>query len=127
MVRGRYRKQSQWKAQGGIVPFEHSPLLIDSFLYLVNNNGILTCLDAATGEKVWDKRVGGNCIASPIYGDGNIYVSNTQGRTMILKAGNSPDVVATNNLDDGCMASPAVCGKALFLRTKTHLYRIENQ
>lgn len=116
-----------WKAQGGIVPFEPSPLLIDSFLYLVNNNGILTCLDAATGEKVWDKRVGGNCIASPIYGDGNIYVSNTQGRTMILKAGNSPDVVATNNLDDGCMASPAVCGKALFLRTKTHLYRIENQ
>ena len=116
-----------WKVGGGLVPLEPSPLLIDNLLYLVNNSGTVTCLDAVTGKEVWNKRLGGNYVASPIYADGNVYICNTQGRTTVLKAGADSDVVAKNELDDGCMASPVVLGKSLLLRTKTHLYRIDNE
>ena len=116
-----------WKVGGRIVPDEPSPLLIENHLYLVNNGGGIACLDATTGAEVWSQRLGGNCIASPIYADGTIYVCNTQGRTTVLQTGERPQVLAQNELDAGCMASPAVAGKALFLRTKTHLYRIENK
>ena len=114
-----------WKVGGSMVPSEPSPVLVDNFLFLVSNSGTATCLDAATGKELWNKRLGGNYVASPIYADGNLYVCNTQGRTSILKVADTATILATNELDEGCMASPAVSGKALFLRTRTHLYRIE--
>jgi hypothetical protein len=64
-------------------------------------------------------------MASPIYADGRIYCCNNQGKTVVLKPGRTFEVLATSKLDDGFMSSPAVAGKALFLRTKTALYRIE--
>lgn len=115
-----------WKTAEKILPSEPSPILIDGLLYLVSNNGLVSCLEAATGAIVWSERIGGNFMASPIYADGNLYFSSMQGKTNVLKAGRTFQPVAENVLDDGLMASPAAAGKALFLRTKTHLYRIEN-
>jgi hypothetical protein len=92
---------------------------------MVNDNSTVTCLEAATGQLVWRERVGGNFAASPIVADGKIFLPNQQGKTFVLKPGRSFAPIATNTLEIGCMASPAVAGKALFLRTKTHLYRIE--
>ena len=83
-------------------------------------------VDAASGDGVWQKRIGGAFAASPIYGDGRIYFCDQEGETTIIKPGRKFEQLATNSLDDGCMASPAVDGKALILRTKSHLYRIEN-
>jgi outer membrane protein assembly factor BamB len=114
-----------WKADGKIVPLEPSPILVDDLLYLVSNDGTVTCLEAATGTKVWGERLGGNYEASPIYADGRLYFFSVQGKATIIKTGRTYEVVATNKLDAGLMASPAVTGKALILRTKTHLYRIE--
>jgi len=115
-----------WKTEEKIVPTEPSPLLVDDLLYLVSNDGIVTCLESLTGQQVWSQRVGGNCLASPIYADGRIYVFSLQGKTTVLKAGREFEVLATSELDDGFMASPAVMGRALILRTKTNLYRIES-
>ncbi len=114
-----------WTVQGRPVPEEPSPLLVGDLLYLVSNRGIVTCFEAATGDEVWNKRLGGNYLASPIYADGRLYVVNTQGRTTVLKEGRAPEILAENELDTGCLASPAVADNALFLRTRTHLYRIE--
>lgn len=114
-----------WKYEGEGLPTEPSPILVDGLLYLVSNNGQVTCMDAKSGEIVWTERIGGNFVASPIYADGMIYCSSTQGKTTVLKAGRKFEQVAVNALDEGFMASPAVTGKALILRTKTHLYRIE--
>ena len=114
-----------WRLEGPAVPAEPSPLLVDDLLYLVTNNGLVTCLEAATGTQVWSERIGGNYQASPIYCDGRIYFFSTQGKGTILKAGRTYESMATNTLESGFMASPAVCGKALILRSKTHLYRIE--
>lgn len=101
-----------------------SPILVDGLIYMVSDEGALTCLDTA-GKMVWRARIPGNYAASPIYADGRIYFFSQQGKTTVIKPGRTFQVLATNALDDGFMASPAVSGKALFLRTKTHLYRIE--
>ncbi len=114
-----------WTFAGKEVPEEPSPIVVDGLLYMTSNDGILTCLDAATGAQVWSQRIGGNYEASPIFADGRIYFFSTQGKSTVIKPGRTLEVLATNKLDTGMMASPAVMGKALILRTKTHLYRIE--
>jgi outer membrane protein assembly factor BamB len=102
-----------------------SPVLVDGLIYMVSDDGIINCVDAATSETVWQKRIGGAFAASPIYGDGRIYFCNQEGETTVIKPGRQFEELATNTLDDGLMASPAVDGRALILRTKSHLYRIE--
>lgn len=114
-----------WKFTGREVPEEPSPLFLDDLIYMPSNNSIVTCLEAATGTQVWSQRTGGNFEASPIYADGRLYFFNTQGKATVLKPGRVCEILATSTLDSGMMASPAVAGRALFLRTKTHLYRIE--
>lgn len=103
-----------------------SPLLVESRLYMVSDEGMVTCLDAPTGRQIWRSRIPGNYAASPIYADGRIYLCNQQGKTTVLKPADLFDVLATNPLDEGLMASPAAAGKAFFLRSKTHIYRIES-
>ena len=102
-------------------------MLVEDLLYMVSNDGIVTCLEASAGRTVWRERIGGNYMASPIYADGRLYFSSVQGKTTVLRTGRSFEVLATNKLDAGFLASPAVSGRALFLRTKTHLYRIESR
>jgi len=102
-----------------------SPILVDGLLYMVSDDGAVTCLEPATGERVWRERIGGQYAASPICGDGRLYFFNQQGKATVLKPGRAFQPLATNTLATGLMASPAVTGKALILRTKTHLYRIE--
>ena len=115
-----------WKTdESAIIPLEPSPIVIDGLLYLCSNQGMVTCMEARTGAKVWAKDLGGNFLASPIYADGKLYFSSTQGKTTVFKAGPTLEILATNELENGFMASPAVEGKALILRTKTHVYRIE--
>jgi len=114
-----------WKARGG-VPRIPSPVLVGDLIFMLEDGGTITCLNAVTGEVIWRERLEGQYASSPIYADGRIYCSNQDGQTTVLKAGRKYEIMATNKLESGFMASPAVSGKALFLRTKTHLYRIES-
>ena len=82
------------------------------------------CLDLAVAE-VWRERVGGNYSASPVYAEGRIYFFSEEGKTTVVEAGRQFKVLSENKLADGFMSSPAVAGKAFFLRTKSNLYRIE--
>jgi outer membrane protein assembly factor BamB len=113
-----------WRTPRG-VPKLPSPVLVDDLLFLLGDNGVMRCVEAATGDEVWQERVLGECYASVIYGDGNLYCFDQTGKAAVLKASRSFEVLATNTLDDGFMASPAVSGKSLILRTKKNLYRIE--
>jgi outer membrane protein assembly factor BamB len=103
-----------------------SPLLVDGLIYTAAEESFVSCIEADTGKVVWAERIGGKYAASPIYADGHLYFLSEDGKTTVLKPGRTFEVLATNSLSDGFMASPAVSGKALFLRTKTHLYRIES-
>ena len=114
-----------WKTSSGM-PRTPSPVLVGDLLFTVSDTGTATCLDAATGARIWREFVRGHHAASPLYADGRIYYFDQQGKTTVLKASREYEALATNTLDGGFMASPAVSGKALLLRTKTHLYRIES-
>lgn len=115
-----------WKVEGKMVPKQPSPVLVGDLLFMVSNEGRVSCLDAATGAVRWQGSVGGNYMASVLYGDGRLYLCNMQGETTVLATKPTLEVLAENRLESGCLASPAVSGRALFLRTKTHLYRIED-
>lgn len=114
-----------WRTKGHIGKYA-SPLLLDGLIYTAADEAFLTCLDAATGQTVWSERIGGKFAASPIYADGRIYWFDRSGLATVIQPGRALKILATNKLDDGFMASPAVAGKALYLRTLTHLYRVES-
>jgi outer membrane protein assembly factor BamB len=114
-----------WKCDRRVGKYA-SPILVDGLIYTAAEENYVTCVDATTGQTVWSERIGGKCAASPIYGDGRLYFCSQQGTTTVLKPGRTFEVLATNTLADGFMASPAAAGKALFLRTRTHLYRVES-
>jgi outer membrane protein assembly factor BamB len=114
-----------WKLKTRVGKYA-SPLLVDGLLYTVAEESFVTCLEPATGKTVWTERIGGKYAASPVYADGRIYLFSQQGTTTVLKPGRAFEVLATNALANGFMASPAVSGKAFFLRTKTNLYRVES-
>jgi outer membrane protein assembly factor BamB len=112
-----------WKSSQG-TGSRSSQLLLGERLFLIGDAGTASVLDAATGKAVWQKRLGGEFSASPILADGRIYASNQGGETFVLSVADPYPVLATNTLDDGCMASPAVFDGGFYLRTKTHLYRL---
>jgi len=114
-----------WKLRTHVGKYA-SPILVDGLFYTAAEESFVTCVEAASGKVIWTERIGGKYAASPIYADGRLYFFDQQGTTKVLKPGRTCEVLATNTLANGFMASPAVAGKALFLRTKTHLYRIES-
>ncbi len=115
-----------WRTNKG-VPSRPTPLLLGDLIFLVNDEGIVSCLSAKTGERHWQERVAGACSGSPLYADGKLYVADEAGMTYVLEAGQAFRKLAANKLDAGCMASPIADGKSLFLRTKTHLYCLEQK
>lgn len=111
------------------VPSNPSQLLVDDLIFMVHDGGVATCLDALTGDIIWRKRIQGKYSSSPLYADGRIYFMSHEGKTTVIAPSREYQVLAVNYLgdepDDGFRASPAAVGRALYLRTKTHLYRIE--
>lgn len=115
-----------WKVKRNI-PTRSSVVLGGDLLYMVNDGGIASCLEAKTGEQVWNERMGGKYSAAPILAGERIYFFSEDGQTFVLKAGREYKVLATNKLGDGFMATPAVIGNSFLLRSRTQLYRVENQ
>lgn len=113
-----------WREKKG-APTMSSPLVVEDLVYLVSDKGVATCLAAATGEQVWSQRLGGNFSSSPLFADGRIYVGNRDGDTFVIRPGREYHLVATNHLDGGIYATPAVVGRAIYVRTENALYRIE--
>jgi outer membrane protein assembly factor BamB len=101
-----------------------SPLVVGDELYLVNDGGIASCIDARSGTLIWQQRLGGTYSASPVYADGRIYFLAEQGVTTVIAPGKDFRRLATNALDGGLLASMAISGGSFFLRTDSHLYRI---
>jgi outer membrane protein assembly factor BamB len=106
-------------------PHESSPVLVDDLLYSVCEASVLICMEATTGKQVWSKKMPSDYWASFLATRDRIYLSDKKGKTTILAPGREYKELAVNQLDGEMWASPAVAGNALLLRTKTHLYRIE--
>ena len=112
-----------WTLKRG-APLTPSPLLVGDELFIVNDGGIATCLDAKTGETHWVQRLGGAYSASPVFAGGRIYFLSEEGASMVIAPGKIFERLATSALDGGILASMAVSDGSIFIRTDSHLYRI---
>jgi outer membrane protein assembly factor BamB len=104
-----------------------SPILYRGYLYLITDNGMLTCLDPKTGEVKYDgKRVPipANFFASPVAADGRIFLTSENGETFVIKAGPEHEVMGTNSIGETVYSSMALVGDAIYLRGEKHLYKI---
>jgi outer membrane protein assembly factor BamB len=108
-------------------PLTPSMLVVGSELYFVSDSGAVSCVDAVTGRQYWQEKIGGTVSASPVLAGNRIYVITEKGKTVVLKAGTEFEILAENDLQERTLASPAVSGRALFIRTESHLYRIEER
>jgi outer membrane protein assembly factor BamB len=116
-----------WKYEGSGGPDVPSPICDGEYLYLVDDRGLVTCLDPKTGTVVYGPETTreGIVSASPIISEGRMYILNEQGITTVVATGPEFKVLATSELDGSyTLASPAVSGKQIFIRTETHLYCI---
>ena len=110
---------------GKSAPGRASYIIEGDLLFFVSDKGVASCLDAKTGEVHWMKRLGGEFWASPLYSEGKIYYFSKQGSTPVVAASKEYKLITENQFDAPFYASPAVKDQALFLRTETHLYRVE--
>ena len=113
-----------WRQKTG-APDQSTPIVIGDRLYMISSGGIASCLNTATGDILWKERLGPDYAASPIAAEGRIYFFDTFNKCKVVAASDTFTVLAKNELADGCFATPAIAGKALLVRTKTALYRIE--
>lgn len=113
-----------WRQPSG-ASYTSSLVLYDGLLYMTNDIGVLTCADAKTGERVWQLRLDGLFFASPVAADGKVYLASQTGETFVVRAGREPMLVATNDLGERLVASPAVAWGRLFLRSDGALFAIE--
>ncbi len=117
-----------WRRRKPGTPYVPSPLLWGDLLYFLSSNqGMLSCLNAKTGEPVFDRtRVEGieNIYASPVGASDKVYITGREGTTVVIKRGGEFEILATNKLDDRFDASAAIVGKQIFLRGNEHLYCI---
>lgn len=113
-----------WK-YGRSAPRNASPILVGSELYFVSDNGVLTCVDAKSGKEHWQRRIGGDHSASPLYSDGRLYFLNEEGEGIVVQAGKTFKELARNALDEQSLASYAVVEQSLLIRTESHLYRVQ--
>lgn len=101
-----------------------TPLAVGSLLFLLHNQGYMSCLNVHTGERHWKARVPGQYYASPVYGDGKVYALNREGQLVVLAAEKDFRILAENTLPEGGHATPAIAGGCLYVRTYRHLVRV---
>ena len=113
-----------WKTKYA-VPKRAAPVLIGDLLFMISDDGVMSCLEAKTAKRIWQKRLSGVYWASPVYADGRVFFFSEEGQTPVIEPGRTFKLLAMNKLGGGFMASPAVVGNSLILRTKTHLYCVQ--
>jgi outer membrane protein assembly factor BamB len=107
------------------VPLNPSPLLINDLLYLVSDDGVMSCVEAGSGETVWQQRIGGAYSSSPTWANGRIYVQSEEGETLVIEPGREFHEVARSQVGERTFASYAVAGGAIYLRTESNLLRLQ--
>jgi len=112
-----------WNVPTG-APYVSSIVQYNGLIYMATDNGILSIADAKTGSRVWQGRVEGVFSASPVAGDGKVYLLAESGETIVLRAGPGAEIIARNSIGERALASMAISEGRLFIRTDEHLVAI---
>ena len=91
---------------------------------MVSDKGIASGVESATGKEIWKERIGGNFSASPLLVGDRMYMLSEEGDATVLQVGEKPKELAKNKLTERCLASPAIVGNDLLIRSADALYRI---
>jgi outer membrane protein assembly factor BamB len=113
----------EWRRPVG-ASYVPSIVYYEGLLYMTNEVGVVTCADAKTGDRLWRHRLGGVFFASPVAGDGKIYLASETGETFVLRAGRTPEVLSRNDLGERIVASPALSKRRLFIRSDRSLFAV---
>lgn len=108
-------------------PYIATPLVYQGLLYVVSANGVLTVFNSTTGEQVYKRRIGtigGAYSASPVAGDGRLYLTSEDGDIFVVKAGPEYELLATNSMDEVLLATPAIANGQMIIRTTGHLVAV---
>ena len=116
-----------WSERKG-VPGVPSPLYYNGHLYTFKDGGLVFCREADTGKLLYDERLGtlGYYYSSPVAADNRIYIASAEGVVTVIDAGAKLNVLATNTLDGAILATPALVGGNIYVRTASHLYAFGN-
>lgn len=127
LAEGQTSNQSiAWGVKKG-APYLPTPIVYGEYLYTCTHNGILTCLRAKTGERVYQQRVAsGAFTASPVAADGRLFIPSEDGDIYVLQTGPEYKVLAVNRMNDIIMATPAISKKMLIVRTQKYVFGIKN-
>jgi outer membrane protein assembly factor BamB len=106
--------------------YMQTPLLVGEYLYVCRDNGVLSCYQARTGERIYQERLGtgGGFSASAVAADGKIFYTGETGEVYVVAAGPEFKVLATNSLGENCMATPAISAGVLLFRGQDHVIAI---
>jgi outer membrane protein assembly factor BamB len=110
------------------VPGISTPVITNGLIFMINDKGILSCLDAKTGQFIWKEKLPGSYgfNFAPVAIEGNVYFTDMDGVTTIIKAEKKFQKIAENKLEGKFIARPVISGNSLIMRSDTHIYRIEN-
>lgn len=109
------------------VPQINSPFVKDGLIYMIHERGTASCLDAESGKVIYTGKLSGEFYASPVCADNKIYYFSKKGIVYVVREGREFKLIAENKLDGEIMATPAVTGSSLLIRTNKALYRIEKK
>ena len=113
-----------WRCKKGL-PGISSPLVYDGLIYLARDGGVVTTLDAQSGEVLQRNRIPdamGPCFPSPVAADGVVYIPSNAGQITALEASSEWNILATNDLGEDCYATPAIGEDAIYVRTSEAVY-----
>lgn len=108
-------------------PYVPTPVAFGNFVFFWSDGGVVTCMEARTGEMRWQERAGGNFFGSPVCIDGRIFCVSTSGEVVVVEASDQFKIIARNPLNETTHATPAVAGGRLYVRTLSHLISIGGQ
>jgi outer membrane protein assembly factor BamB len=112
-----------WKMRTPILQLL-TPLVKDGLIYTIDTKSTMMCIEAKTGDIIWSKRVRGKYNSSPIYADGKIYFSSTQGKVIVINEGRNLEILAENKLEGEIWTTPVILGGNILIRTSKYLYKI---
>lgn len=111
----------------GALPYVPTPIVVGELMFIWADNGVVTCVEAETGKRVWQERIGGEYFSSPICVSGRLYCVSKKGEVVVLEASRQYKVLQRNQLPEGSYATPAVANGCIYFRTFNQVMCVEGK